>query len=111
MRRNSNVKLTARGKAAVTVAAVALVLLAMNGFAPHVTALVFGVWTIVAGHWKRVAAMIPTARQSLRALCWVVVAVAAYAATQGLEAPGGPQLGLALATGLAVALHLTRRSA
>lgn len=103
-------KLTHRGVAAVAVASAGLVALALNGFPVPAALIAYAAYALATGHGKRVAAIIPSARQALRALCWVVVALAVVSATQGTTGPGGAQLGLCLAAALAVTLRLTRNT-
>jgi len=103
-------KLSHRGVAAVALTAAALVAVALNGFPVHAGLAAYALYLLATGHGSRVAAIIPTARQALRALCWVVVALAVVTATQGPTGPGGAQLGLCLAAGLATTLRLTRIS-
>lgn len=103
-------KLTRRGVAVVATGVAGLVAVALNGFLLEVALVAYVAYLLSTGHGKRVAQMIPTARQALRALCWVVVAAATLMAAQGTTAPGGPQLGLCLAAALAAALRLTRNA-
>lgn len=103
-------KLTHRGVAVVALASAGLVALAMNGHFVIAAAIAYGAYLLVTDHGKRVAAIIPTARQSLRALCWTVAGLAVLVAAQGTTAPGGSQLGLCLAVAMAVTLRLTRNT-
>ena len=104
------VKLSQNGVAAVALGVACLVALAGNGFLLEASMAAYALNLLVRGNTKNVASIIPSARQALRAVCWVVVAAATLAATQGTTAPGGAQLGLCLAAALAVALRLTRNT-
>jgi hypothetical protein len=108
--KKQTVKLTHRGVAVVALAVAGLVALALNGFLVEAAMAGYAVYLLATGHGCRVARIIPTATQALRALCWIVAALAAVTAAQGTTAPGGPQLGLCLAAALAVALRLTRNA-
>lgn len=101
-------KLSHRGVAVVAVATAGLVAIALNGFLLEAGMAAYAGYLLMSGHGRRVAAIIPTARQALRALCWGIVALAVFAATQGPTGPGGAQLGLCLAAALAMTLRLTR---
>lgn len=110
MAKNRTMKLTHRGVAVVAVAAAGLVALALNGFLLEAAAIAYVTHFLATGRIRRVAAALPTARQLLRGLCWVVVAVAVLAAAQGSTGPGGAQLGLCLAAALATTLRVTRNA-
>ncbi len=103
------VKLSPRGCGVVATVVAGLVALAGSG---HVGAATLGailLYLLVGGGASAVAAVIPDARQALRGVCWIVVALAALAAAQGSTAPGGPTLGFALAAALATYLRLSAR--
>ncbi|ALY07317.1 hypothetical protein SEA_MAIH_67 [Streptomyces phage Maih] len=110
MAKNRTPKLTHRGVAAVALASAGLVAVALNGFPVQAALAAYAAYLLFTGHGRRVAAIVPTARQALRALCWVVVALAVLAAAQGPVGPGGAQLGLCLAAALAITLRLTRNT-
>lgn len=103
-------KLTHRGVAAVAVASAGLVAVALNGFPVQAALVAYVGYLLFTGHGKRVAAIVPSARQALRALCWLIVALAVLAAANGTTGPGGAQLGLSLAAALAMTLRLTRNT-
>lgn len=103
-------RLAHRSVAVVALASAALVAVALNGFPVQAGMAAYVAYLLATGHGRRVAAIIPTARQVLRALCWVVVALAVVTATQGPTGPGGAQLGLSLAAALATTLRLTRNT-
>lgn len=110
MSKHRPAKLTHQGVAAAAIAVAGLVAVALNGFPVHAGLAAYAVYLLTSGHGRRVAAIIPTARQALRALCWVVVALAVLAAAQGTTGPGGAQFGLCLAAALATSLRLTRNT-
>lgn len=103
--RRKGLSRNAVGAVAVTVAA--LVLLAGHGATAVAAIGVVALYALVKGRCGPVAGSGTTARQTLRALCWAAVTAAVALAVQGLAAPGGATLGLALAAGLATALRLT----
>lgn len=110
MTKNRTPKLTQRGVAVVALASAGLVAAALNGYPVQAALVAYAAHLLATGHGRRVAAIIPSARQSLRAVCWIVVALAVVAAAQGPTGPGGAQLGLSLAAGLAMTLRLTRNT-
>lgn len=110
MARNRSPKLTHQGVALVAVAVAGLVAVALNGFLVEAALASYAGYLLVSRRATRVSRIIPTARQTLRVVCWVVVALAVVVAGQGTTGPGGPQLGLCLAAALATALRLTRNA-
>lgn len=110
MAQHRSTKLTHQGVAVVAVAVAGLVAVALNGYPVHAGLTAYAAYLLTSGHGRRVAFIIPTARQALRALCWVVVALAVLAAAQGTTGPGGAQFGLCLAAALATTLRLTRNA-
>lgn len=110
-RSNAPVKLTNRGVAVAATGVAGLVVTAMAGHPLIAITVALTAYALVTGRVAVVAAMIPTMVQSLRGLCWVVVAVVAVSASSDVTGPGGATLGLALAAALATALHCTRHRA
>lgn len=104
------VRLSQRGVLVVSIITGGLVVAAANGYAGYAALGAYALYLLVTGKAAAVARIVPSARQSLRALCWVAVAGAAILALQGTTAPGGSGFGLALAAALAVALKLTSRN-
>lgn len=109
-RNTRSVKLTQRGIAVIATVAGGLVLLAAAGHAAIAAIVGYALYLLVSGRGRRVARILPTARQALRALGWTAVALAVTASAQGTTAPGGATLGVALAVALATALKLTATS-
>lgn len=110
MAKNRTPKLTHRGVAVVALASAGLVAVALNGFPVQAALAAYAAYLLFTGHGRRVAAIVPSARQALRALCWMVVALAVLAVASGTTGPGGAQLGLCLAAALAMTLRLTRNT-
>ncbi len=110
MAQQRTTKLTRRGTLIASLAVAGLVAVALNGFLIETALITYVAYLLANGRGKRVARIIPTATQALRALCWVVVAIAVVVAAQGTTAPGGATLGLCLAAALAAALRLTRNT-
>ena len=110
MAKKQTVKLTHRGVAVVALASAGLVAVALNGYPIQAALAGYAAYLLATDHGRHIARIIPTARQALRAICWVVVALAAFTAMQGTTAPGGAQLGLSLASALAMTLRLTRNN-
>lgn len=110
MAQHRTTKLTHQGVAVVAVAVAGIVAAAQNGYPVHAGLAAYAVYLLTSGHGRRVASIVPTARQALRALCWVVVALAVLAAAQGTTGPGGAQFGFCLAAALATTLRLTRNT-
>lgn len=108
---NAPVKLTNRGVAVAATGVAVLVAFASSGHPVIALAVALTAYALVTGRVAAVAALVPTATQALRALCWVVVAVVAVAAANDVTGPGGATLGLALAAALATALRCTRHRA
>lgn len=105
LHRRATLSRNATGAVAVIVAA--LVMLVGHGHSAVAALGAVTLYLLVKGRRGPVAGSGTAARRVLRALCWVVVAVAVAAAAQGVSAPGGATFGLALAAALATALRLT----
>lgn len=104
-------RLSQRGKGAVAVTVAVLVLIAGHGHAGAASLVGLVLYCLVTDRASAVASIVPSARQALRGLAWVVVAVAFVTASQGTAAAGGPLLGVALAAALGTYLKLTAKPA
>lgn len=98
-------KLTDRGVGVVAVVAGVATAVAMHG---HLLEALMAAYVLYLLRSGRAARLLPTAKQSMRAVCWIVAAGAALMALNDSTAPGGATLGLSLAVALATALRLTR---
>lgn len=98
-------KLTDRGIGVAAVVAGLATAVAMHG---HLLEALMAAYVVHLLRGGRAVRLLPTAKQSMRAVCWTVVAAAALMALHGSTAPGGATLGLSLAVALATALRLTR---